>query len=141
MPPRFMFVSRRGTGAPLAPVWPGAWARDSHGGPPPSTWTAWRLVGSNNRELGRSYAVFADLVSCIEALDEFQSRASRLVPVVAPDPGQGTWGWRLDLDGQPVAASGRGYRRQRECLYSLGQFSGALPAAVVSMPNTRADAS
>ena len=75
MPPRFMFVSRRGTGAPLSPPWPGAWTLDDQGNPPPATWTAWRLVGSNNRELGRSFSVFRGLDSCLTALDRFRDSA------------------------------------------------------------------
>ncbi len=60
---------------------------------------------------------------------------------MSPDPRDGAWGWRLDVDGRPLAASGRSYRRQRECTYNLTQFTAALARAVVSTPAAQAEVS
>lgn len=114
--PRFLFVAR------VVPTPTAA--------PPP---VAWRLVGGNNHELGRSFAAFADLAECVAAVGTLQARADELVtePVV-PEHGPAQWGWRLALDGEVVAMSGRWYRRAREADYSLHQFLAVAPDAAVS---------
>jgi hypothetical protein len=43
----------------------------------------------------------------------------------------GAWFWNIDLDGEELAVSGRGYRRQRECIYSIEQFREHFPTAAV----------
>ncbi|HYN75105.1 MAG TPA: hypothetical protein VEV13_02820 [Candidatus Limnocylindria bacterium] len=144
MPPRFTFVTRRTFVPHSAPVWPGAWTLSSDGAAPKGGWTAWRLIGSNNRELGRSFSVFDDAEQCLAALERFRASAQSGVPLVSADPRNGSWGWRFDLGNRPAAASGRSYRRQRECVYNLEKFTEALVTAVVSAPavaHLKADAS
>ena len=134
VPPRFLFIERSSRNPAWVPGWPGAWAQGEDGQPAPSTWSAWRLIGSNNRELGRSFSVFANLPACHRSLGRMRAGAARLEPSVAIDPETSTWGWRLALDDHAVAASGRSYRRHRECLYNLDKFLAALPVAVLAMP-------
>ena len=98
-------------------------------------YTAWRLLSANNRELGRGLADFRDEESCRQAVVRLRTDLDRAVAVMRRDQPTSMWGWRLDVDGQPVALSARSYRRQRECLYNLAQFRagvlGVDPAQVV----------
>jgi len=90
---------------------------------------AWRLVGGNNRELGRSLGTYRDEPACRVAVTALQRGLDRAEPrMVVTDP-TGSWSWMLGLDGHAVAVSGRSYRRHRECQYSLRQFLAALPVA------------
>lgn len=89
----------------------------------------WRLLGANNRELGRSAGAFADAEEALEDI----SRARRLAAVgeghIVHDPTTGHWAWHLDEVDDAVAVSGRGFRYERECRYNLEQFREAAPTA------------
>jgi len=114
--PRFLFVYRDigAAGRGAAPV-------------------RWRLLGANNRELGRGAGPFADLESCQAAVRDLVARVAGATPGIVGDADHtGAWSWRLDLDGHPVAVSWRTYLRHRECAYSLAHFIGAVPRAVVT---------
>lgn len=93
------------------------------------TAVGWRLLGANNRELGRSVCVYPVQTARRQIL-ALQAGAERLSTTLASGPG-GSWRWRASLDGVTVALSGRSYHRQRECLYNLHQFLGALPTASI----------
>jgi hypothetical protein len=99
------------------------------------TYTAWRLLSANNRELGRGLTSFRDEESCRQAVLRLRENVERAVAVTCREQPTSMWRWRLELDDQPVALSARSYRRQRECLYNLGQFrAGVLgmdPAQVI----------
>ncbi|MFC1403806.1 MULTISPECIES: hypothetical protein [Streptacidiphilus] len=91
--------------------------------------TVWRLLGPNNRELGRGAAGFDTPERCLEAVLRLRADAHRaVVAALRIQPGA-MWAWRLSVDDLPVAASGRAYRRQRECQYNLTQFIDAVPLA------------
>ncbi|MFC7219889.1 hypothetical protein ACFQLX_17210 [Streptomyces polyrhachis] len=115
--PRFLYVPTVATG--------------EDGGGEPVTGVTWRLVGGNNRELGRAAAALADLATCRAEVAELRAQAARLCPVLAMAGGMGMWAWRVALDKRLVAVAPRPYRRQREAQYNLGQFLAALPAAVL----------
>lgn len=101
---------------------------------------AWRLLGANNRELGRSAATFAGQADCRRAVLELLARLDACHTSVSAGPRNSAWSWRLDLDGLAVATASRTYQRQRECEYNLERFLSALPAAVTSRPaEERAD--
>ena len=93
---------------------------------------AWRLVSANNRELGRSAVYHWGADACVRAvsdlvrsLDEVQTRLSR-------NPVTGLWAWVLTQDGEPVAMSGRGYRRESEVRDCLDNFRITAPIAQVN---------
>ena len=114
--PRFLFVYRDigAAGPGAAPV-------------------RWRLLGANNRELGRGPGPFPDLESCQAAVRELVARVAAATPGIVGDAGHtGGWSWRLDLSGRAVAVSWRTYLRHRECAYSLAHFVDAVPHAVVA---------
>lgn len=127
--PRFLFVSR-------ARSHPESWApRRAHAvahesiGFRDSAWVAWRLVGANNRELGRSGETFADITDCRAAIARTCAQLTSCPPGMMADPSTGSWYWRLDVGPETLAVSGRAYQRQRECSYSFGQFLIAAPGA------------
>jgi len=127
--PRFLFVAGDSD-------WPGwaTWASEAARWVDVATegsWVAWRLAAANNRELGRSARVFTDLASCREAAARLQREIRRAESAASSDP-TGRWGWRLDLDGRPLATSARSYLRYRECHYNLVQFIAAVPAALLT---------
>lgn len=90
----------------------------------------WRLLGSNNRELGRSSRAYPDAESALAAVTAIRSLAVASSAHIVHDPATGTWSWQLaDSDGSVAATSGRGFRHERECRYNLDQFRDAAPNA------------
>ena len=94
-------------------------------------WVLWRLLSSNNRELGRSQMLHADHAMSVEDLLHLKRNIERVEPVITHAEYGVEWHWALLLDGAQVARSSRGYERLRECHYSLEQFLTALPSAAV----------
>ena len=127
--PRFLLVSG-GSPARVAPgAWPGHWAPVAGSAHADGAWFAWRLLGSNNRELGRSSSVFADASSCYRSALALQLGLSTAEPIAEVNQGTGLWVWRVELDGAPSAVAARPYKRRRECLYSLERFLASAPVA------------
>jgi hypothetical protein len=94
---------------------------------------AWRLLGGNNRELGRSALWYPDLDACLEAVRALKREIGGVTSAIT-SAGQsgGAWSWRLAVSGRPVAMAGRPYHRHRECAYNLSHFVAAVPAALVA---------
>lgn len=88
----------------------------------------WRLVGSNNREIGRSAQAFTDAAACRTGISFLRRQLSHLDARISCDEST-RWSWRLDLNGQPVAHSARVYMRRREAVFNLEQFLAAAPTA------------
>ncbi len=99
---------------------------------PSGQWVAWRLLGSNNHELGRSAGVFGTVDEALADVDELVrcdgSGSAELTLGSGADTSD--WRWRLGVAGRDVAVSSRGYLRQRECRYSATMFRAALATAV-----------
>ena len=93
----------------------------------------WRLLGGNNRELGRSPVWYPDVDSCREAVRSLKREIGGVTSAItaAARPG-GAWSWRLAVSGTPVAVAGRHYHRQRECAYNLNHFVAAVPDAMIA---------
>jgi hypothetical protein len=90
----------------------------------------WRVLGANNRELGRSAGPFWRVDQAYQAVHEAQAVLERTVTRFWADD-LGEWFWNISLDGEQLAVSSRGYRRQRECNYSIEQFREHFPTARV----------
>lgn len=90
---------------------------------------SWRLIGGNNRELGRSPVPLPNAAVCLETIDRLRAGCSRLVPVVQAGVDGRGWRWVTLLDGSVLAASGRAYPRARECRYAVQRFLAAVPRA------------
>jgi hypothetical protein len=93
----------------------------------------WRLIGANNRELGRGANPARSAEEACQSVHEAQLSLDRQVAGVSPHLGA-SWSWHLSLDDVRVAASSRGYQRQRECDYSLDHFRSQFPKAQVVRP-------
>jgi hypothetical protein len=94
---------------------------------------AWRLLGANNRELGRSPIWYPDVESCREAVRALKREIGGMTTAISSVgmPG-GAWSWRLVVSGTAVAVAGRPYHRQRECAYNLSHFVAAVPDARIA---------
>src|SRR5262249_3074268 len=88
----------------------------------PREWYAWRLIGTNNHELGRSALSFPSYRLALDAFTELTEGLDRLVPAPVRDLPTGRWGWRLELDGAAVAASGRWYKRDQDSRLGAAKF-------------------
>jgi hypothetical protein len=89
----------------------------------------WRLLGMNNRELGRSAHAFPDAESAQAAITRLRADLVQTIGHINHDPIHQSWHWRLDGPDGPIAVSGRGFRHERECRYNLEQFREASPVA------------
>lgn len=90
----------------------------------------WRLLGANNRELGRSAISYADAEAALSAVEDVRGLATEAPAHIVHDPSTGTWAWHLQgVEARVVATSGRGFRHERECRYNLEQFRQIAPGA------------
>ncbi len=96
----------------------------------------WRALGANNRELGRAAAGLASTAAALDAVEVAQTGLAAGITRIVHHAGVG-WSWRILLDDEWLVSSSRRYQRQRECAYSLAQFSEWFPTAVVVLPAPR----
>ena len=90
----------------------------------------WRLLGPNNRELGRSALAYTDAEDALVAVDAVRHLARAGASHIVHESTATPWVWQLqDESGVVVATSGRGFRHERECRYNLDQFREAAPTA------------
>jgi hypothetical protein len=92
--------------------------------------TSWRLLGANNRELGRGSRSMPVQDVAVE-VQVVLACAEQLL-IVVTQTSTGNWLWRAHRYGVALAVSSRSYPRQRECHYSARKFLRALPTAVMS---------
>ncbi len=95
----------------------------------------WRLISSNNWELGRCAVPLVDLDACVAEVMRLRDAVDRAVEDVVPDAAGG-WRWRLAVDGQPVAISSRSFLRRVECESTLAQFR-KMAATAPAVPRLR----
>jgi len=134
--PRFALVIGGSRSAAPVSTWPYG-DRVVGGAAANGSWFAWRLLGGNNRELGRSAEVHPSAATCRDAAAQVRTRIAALTSVLATDARQGQWRWRLDDTEATLAVSSRLYLRQRECTYNLAQFVAG--AAVAELWGTDGD--
>jgi len=91
-------------------------------GPGSAALPAWRLVGGNNRVLGRAPGCFEDFESGYAAILFLRARIGDALPVLGVAAETGGRTWRLEIDNVVVARSARTYLRGRENLYNLAHF-------------------
>lgn len=90
----------------------------------------WRLLGGNNRELGRGTGTFVDEESCLLGIRHLKNVISDLEVSLRRNE-TGAWGWLLCLGGVSVATSGCRYDRQIRCRQGQVQFVDALETCAV----------
>ena len=110
----------------LAPSWPGG-GRDDRPADNDGAWVAWRLVGSNHRELARSATVLPTTVAAGDAVALLRAGVARAAATT--EAVRGLWTWQLSIDDVPVAVASRLYQRPRECAYNLAAALAAIPIA------------
>jgi hypothetical protein len=93
---------------------------------------AWRLLGGNNHELGRSIPAYDSLEDAMLAVAHLREHLDEATTALAPSAVTSRWGWRLTVGGIDLAASGRWYQREREARYNLEQFTISAPLAQVA---------
>ena len=104
-------------------------------GPASAALPAWRLVGGNNRVLGRAPGCFVDFETGYAAVLFLRERIADALPVLGVAPETGGRTWRLEIDNIVVARSARTYLRGRENLYNLAHFLDSVPLAELPAPN------
>jgi hypothetical protein len=90
----------------------------------------WRLLGGNNRELGRGTGEFADRESCLLGIKNLKNVIGDLDVSLQRNDANG-WGWLLCLGGVSVATSGHRYDRLIRCKQGLTHFTTALETCEV----------
>jgi hypothetical protein len=91
----------------------------------------WRLLSTNNRDLGRAARLFPDVESCLAAVRHLQNHLPSAVAVTARSD-RTSWAWRVLVGGIDVAVSSRGYQRRAHCEYACTVFLGLVPDATVT---------
>lgn len=139
---RFMLVHGVFVNGVPIPEWPGPGgvsvraAADLH-----ATWTSWRLVGANHRELGRGAKVFADVETCATNVIGLIEHLDAAVMTLSKTASH--WTWHLTREGETVAVASRGYQRQHECEYNGRIFLMTAPFAALPgnyvVPHPRVD--
>ncbi len=97
---------------------------------PPSGGVRWRLLGANNRELGRSCLAYPDIDLCRAGLATTLLELTLLVPAVMRVD-RGHWGWRLRADGRDVVGSAHAFDRRPSCQAACARFIEQAPHASV----------
>jgi uncharacterized protein YegP (UPF0339 family) len=105
-------------------------------GTAPNGWYAWRLMASNNRRLARSVTSFTSRPDAVDAIGQLRSGLANIQPHVLTDPENGSWGWRAERDGVPVATCPHWYERERDCRRGFGRFVDAVELAQVAEGGT-----
>ncbi len=98
----------------------------------PDSGISWRLLGANNRELGRGVGrgLAQDV---LEHFERVRSGRAELVVSHLPDE-TGRWHWRGQLTDGVVVTSARLYSRKRESIRSATRFLEALASADLTVP-------
>lgn len=90
--------------------------------PKSGSWYGWRLIGANNRELGRSALSFVSYQLARRAILQLKQGIGALVHHSTTDPRTGRWGWRFDLEESAVAVSSRWYERDHDGRIGAAKF-------------------
>lgn len=95
------------------------------------TQVTWRLLATNNRDLGRSSTAFPDLDSCQAAVQQLR-RDNAALHAVTTRTGPTAWSWRIVHDNTVVAVSSRAYQRRIQAEYAGGVMLSLIPAADIA---------
>ena len=92
----------------------------------------WRLLATNNRELGRSFLLYTSLDAARSHVKRLQRHAAELEVVVVIGPVTASYGWIVMHDGVPVMTCGRWYSSTSTMAAAVAGTLAALPTAVLS---------
>ena len=89
---------------------------------------SWRLLATNNRDLGRAPVAYADAATCRAAVHWLQQHSDRLrITIVRAGPS--SWSWRIAAGETVVALSSRDYQRRIQAEHAAGIALELIPAA------------
>ena len=89
---------------------------------------SWRLLATNNRDLGRAPAGYPDAEACRLAIRELQDGVGRAEPVTIRS-GPSSWSWRLMIGDRVVVVASRAYQRRIQAEQAAGVVLDLIPAA------------
>jgi hypothetical protein len=92
---------------------------------------AWRLLGSNHRELARSAARFTALDEAVVDAVAVAAQAATATFEITVGAGA-TWQWVMTVDDVYRARSSVGYARRLECVRAFERFRTNAPLAQLS---------
>jgi predicted phage tail protein len=93
----------------------------------------WRLLASNNRELGRSAQTYNSFDAARAHVLQLQEQADALVVTAVPGTSAGTHGWLATIDDTAVMTTGRWYGATSSSLEAAAGTIAALRAAFVTI--------
>jgi hypothetical protein len=97
---------------------------------PTSGGVRWRLLGGNNRELGRGLLAYPDAEQCRAGLARTILELPSLVPAVMRVD-HSHWGWRLRSGSLEIVGSGHPFDRRPRCEEACTRFVEMAPHASV----------
>jgi hypothetical protein len=89
---------------------------------------SWRLLATNNRDLGRAPGTYPDAAACREAVVGLQSSAGDLAIVVVR-AGASHWSWRIAAGPTVMVVSSRDYQRRIQAEQAAAIALDLIPAA------------
>jgi hypothetical protein len=89
---------------------------------------SWRLLATNNRDLGRAPAGYPDAEACRVAIRELQATVGKAEPITVRS-GPSSWGWRLMIGDRVVAVASRAYQRRIQAEQAASVVLDLIPAA------------
>jgi hypothetical protein len=89
---------------------------------------SWRLLATNNRDLGRAPGAYPDAEACRVAIRELQADVGRAQPITVRS-GPSTWGWRLMIGDRVVVVASRSYQRRIQAEQAASVVLGLIPTA------------
>jgi hypothetical protein len=89
---------------------------------------SWRLLATNNRDLGRAPAGYPDVAACRVAIRELQATVGKAEPITVRS-GPSSWGWRLMIGDRVVVVASRLYQRRIQAEQAAGVVLELIPTA------------
>lgn len=143
-PARVVFDTFRSTNDPLLAAWLSFRSRAMPAEPAPvldlrsreasekrGVFGVWRLLATNNREIGRGSTLHDSPDSAWIDAESMRSRYEELTPVVLGGPRSMRHGWALRLDGHPVLLCSRWYESPGEANAAARAARGALGRSTI----------
>lgn len=101
----------------------------------------WRLLATNNRELGRSFLLYHRFETARAHVQQLQARPDSLSVHYVPGPSNGSRGWVVMAGDSPVMTCSRWYGSLSAGAVAAARAVDALGSAVLADAPDRSDAS
>jgi hypothetical protein len=95
----------------------------------------WRLLGPNNRELGRGSNAAMSVEDCAHEASALSGQRNLIEFVHRRERSNDGWTWSGNLNQGEIVHSSRSFRRERESRYNVDAFAEALATAEVRVPD------